>query len=280
MTAWPLDGVDLDSTAPLPLHSQLASALRGRIEDRRLQPGESLPSEAQLQAHFGISRSVVRQALSALTAEGLIHRSRGRGSVVAPTRQHHRLAHRAAGLSSQVSASGSEVRTEVLSLGPDQKCPHFAQLGEGTLGLERLRSIDGVPTAYIRTWLPQPFGAGLNAEQLTDASLHQILEDTHGIHLTGGRREVRAVAADDNLAQLLNTPKGAPLLLLEGTTTDSEGIVVEAFSTWHRGDLIAFALDVEDGAGTDGSGPGPEREKLVQAERTATQLAETLRGML
>lgn len=278
MTSWPLEGVVLDPRAPQPLHAQLSSALRDRIQDRRLQPGDSLPSETQLQSHYGISRSVVRQALSTLAAEGAITRSRGRGSVVAPTREHHRLAHRAAGLSSQVQETGSAVGTQVLELRVEDSSPHTHQLGGDTVTvLERLRSIDGAPTAYIRTWLVQRYAAGLTAEELTDASLHQLLAERHGLQLVGGQRAIRAVAADDELAQLLQTPKGAPLLLLEGTTTDVAGEPVEVFSTWHRGDRIALELEVQSGERAEPRARSRENQQLQKAEETARNLAEQLR---
>ncbi|WP_235013182.1 GntR family transcriptional regulator [Arthrobacter sp. SLBN-100] len=51
----------------------------------QLSPGSSLPTEEELQRQFGLSRGVVRQALSGLADLGLIRRQRGRGSVVAAT---------------------------------------------------------------------------------------------------------------------------------------------------------------------------------------------------
>lgn len=279
MTSWLLDGVALDSDVREPLHIQLAAALRNRIRDRRLQPGETLPSDTEMQTRLGVSRSVVRQAMNSLVAEGAVARSRGRGSVVAPRRQHHRLAHRAAGLSSQVAESGVEVKTHVLALGESHKPAHAEGLeGDKSIYMERVRSIEGLPVAYIRTWLPDRFGEGLTGEELTDTSLHRILEDRHGIALTGGSRQVRAVSADDELARLLSTRQGAPLLLLEGTTTDSDGTVVEVFCTWHRGDLITFDLDVKESEGT-GESEGIPRGAVLDAERAARHLANQLRRL-
>lgn len=284
--SWPLDDVVLDPRAREPLHAQLAAAVRSRIRDRRLQPGETLPSDAQLQERFSVSRSVVRQAMNSLVAEGAVLRSRGRGSVVAPHRQHHRLAHRAAGLSSQVADTGSDVRTRVLNLGRQQASVFAAELREDQpVYLERLRSIDGLPAAYIRTWLPSRFGDDLTCDELTDSSLHRIVENRHGIELTGGSRQVRAVSADEELARLLSTRRGAPLLLLEGTTVTSDGTVVEVFSTWHRGDLITFDLDVEGGlapgarAGDGAAEAPPDRQALQQAKRSARRLLEQLEDL-
>ena len=74
----------VDPARGVPLHSQVSAVLRSRITDGSLPAGSLLPTEAELTERFGISRSVVRQALLALTGEGLVLRGRGRGSVVAP----------------------------------------------------------------------------------------------------------------------------------------------------------------------------------------------------
>jgi GntR family transcriptional repressor for pyruvate dehydrogenase complex len=61
----------------------LANELRAQILERDLQPGESLPSEAELIQMFGLSRGTVREALRLLEADGFIHIRRGpRGGIM------------------------------------------------------------------------------------------------------------------------------------------------------------------------------------------------------
>ena len=62
------------------LTADLASDLRRRIVDGVLAPGAKLPSENTLISEFGVSRTVVRSALTRLQAEGLVETERGRGS--------------------------------------------------------------------------------------------------------------------------------------------------------------------------------------------------------
>ncbi|CAH0253335.1 MULTISPECIES: FadR/GntR family transcriptional regulator [unclassified Arthrobacter] len=62
------------------LTADLASDLRRRIVDGVIQPGAKLPSENTLISEFGVSRTVVRSALTRLQAEGLVETERGRGS--------------------------------------------------------------------------------------------------------------------------------------------------------------------------------------------------------
>jgi GntR family transcriptional regulator len=63
--------------------------------------------------------------------------------------------------------------------------------------------------------------------------------------VSGGPRQIRAVAARPPIAALLKVKKGTPLLLLEGESRDQTGRVIEVFSTWHRSDKVAFDVTVE-----------------------------------
>ncbi|TFC73566.1 GntR family transcriptional regulator [Cryobacterium sp. TMS1-20-1] len=248
----------VDSANGTPLHSQVGAVIRSHIVDGALPPGSQLPTEAELQERFSVSRSVVRQALAALSAEGLVQRGRGRGSVVSPRGEHHRLVQRMSGLSTQISAEGADVFTAVLALGPEQNAAASAALGGSTVvGIRRLRSAGTGPLAVIHTWLPLSIGADLTISELTDASLHAVLRSRLGVSIVSGRRQVRAVAATTGLARLLEISVGEPLLLLEGTSLDENGLPIEMFSTWHRADRVVFDLDV---VGTELQNPDLERD--------------------
>jgi DNA-binding GntR family transcriptional regulator len=60
----------------------ITRVLRHRLTDGTYGPGTRLPSEAALCAEFGVVRSTVRRALSALQAEGLITVRAGIGRFV------------------------------------------------------------------------------------------------------------------------------------------------------------------------------------------------------
>ena len=65
-----------------PLKTRLHRELKERIADGHYPSGIQLPSEAELVERYGVSRSTVRSALSALEAEGLIVRRWGVGTFV------------------------------------------------------------------------------------------------------------------------------------------------------------------------------------------------------
>ncbi len=65
------------------LAQELVAALEVRIQDGRLPPGEKLPTEAAVMAEYGVSRTVVREAISRLQAAGLVSTRHGVGTFVA-----------------------------------------------------------------------------------------------------------------------------------------------------------------------------------------------------
>lgn len=64
------------------LPDQIASILAKQIGDGLYPPGGRLPSESQLGKDFGVSRSVVREALSQLKYQGLLDSHQGKGVIV------------------------------------------------------------------------------------------------------------------------------------------------------------------------------------------------------
>jgi DNA-binding FadR family transcriptional regulator len=67
---------------PRSLALELVDGLGERIRDGRLKPGDKLPTEAAIMAEFGVSRTVVREAISKLQASGLVSTRHGVGTFV------------------------------------------------------------------------------------------------------------------------------------------------------------------------------------------------------
>ena len=64
------------------LAQRVVAGLKDKIFAGELPPGRKLPSETELVDEFGVSRTVVREAVTRLRAEGLVETFQGRGSFV------------------------------------------------------------------------------------------------------------------------------------------------------------------------------------------------------
>ena len=69
----------LDTTAR---YRAVQDALRSYVIDNRMQPGDRLPAETALANRLGVSRNVVREAIKALEAQGLLEVRVGLGVFV------------------------------------------------------------------------------------------------------------------------------------------------------------------------------------------------------
>ena len=74
--------MSLDLDDPRPPYLQVAAALRAAILTRKVEPGEKLPSQAELAQRYGVARMTIQQALRILKDEGLITSRQGSGMFV------------------------------------------------------------------------------------------------------------------------------------------------------------------------------------------------------
>lgn len=62
--------------------SELVERLAAEIISQRIAPGARLPTEQEMMVAFGVSRTVVREAVAALRSEGLVETRQGVGAFV------------------------------------------------------------------------------------------------------------------------------------------------------------------------------------------------------
>jgi|GEM_PF-298024 len=78
-----LDNLKIDRAGEIPIGVQLAWALRARIGDGRLAPGQRLPGLRELAEMLGINANTARTVYQRLEQEGLIDSRQGTGTFVA-----------------------------------------------------------------------------------------------------------------------------------------------------------------------------------------------------
>ena len=212
------------------LHRQMFLVLRDQILRGFYAPGAALPAEEDLGAHFGVSRITVRRALGDLKQQGLVDRFAGRGTYVcaklpktAPFAQQSMLeALQQVGRDTQVQVLA--VRTAVPPT-PVALQMHLRS-DESAVFTSRLRHVGNTPLMLLDAWVPQPLGQGLTAELLAQQPLHALLM-AQGLTFTRFIDEVTAVTAGPELAGLLATELGMPLLRITRMVYDQHSRPVE-----------------------------------------------------
>ncbi len=85
VTATPLDDAPR-VRRPRGLVTEIVESLAASIRAGQLQPGDKLPTEAEIMARFDVSRTVVRESISKLQASGLVETRHGIGTFVIENR--------------------------------------------------------------------------------------------------------------------------------------------------------------------------------------------------
>lgn len=239
----------IDRSSPVPFYFQLKKALAQEIATGRWEPGQRIPSEPEIGDHFQISRTTVRQALSALESEGLIRREKGRGTFVTENFPELWFLQSSQGFYDDAARKGHQVSSRVLSCELTE-LPGFAaealelEPGSAGLALERLRWVDGRVVMYVVNYLGEHLAPSVMAADLEGGSLYRALAASEGLTVAGGRRIVEAVTAEDELATLLEVDQGSPLLYVESTAWDEELIPFEYYRAWHRADRTKIDVQI------------------------------------
>lgn len=231
-----------------PLYQQIYQLLRQKILEGQWQPNEMLPSEASLMKQHNVSRATVRQALDELVSDGLIYRRQGRGTFIAPSTAAPGLV-RLVGFTEDMLQRGLTPATKLISasLVPASdrlaSALHIAE-GEPLARIERLRLADGVPIGVEIAFLAQQHCPGILTQDYTMHSLREMLESKYQIRLTRARQQIRAAAAAEEMAEVLDIVAGFPLLYIERVSYSEVGLPMEFLQLYYRSDCYALHADL------------------------------------
>lgn len=239
----------INRNSPVPLYAQLKDEILAKIEGGLWLPGAQTPSEPDLCEQFGVSRTVVRQALLELEIVGVIRREKGRGTFIAEPKITEALAQKLTGFFQDMSEQGRAPVSQVLRQTVVPASVKIAaqlelEAGEAVIEIERLRFIGDEALVLVTTSLPEKLCPGLERIELSQQSLYRVLEERFGLVIARGKRTMEAVGANAREAELLRVGVGTPLMLLESISYLEDGRPVETFRAVHRGDRARFEVEL------------------------------------
>lgn len=156
------EAMTLDPDDPRPPYQQVANALRAAILTRDFEPGDQLPSGAQLSEQYGVARMTIQRALQILRDDGLIVSRQGSGVYV------RERTSRPVGLRPHIEAAFAESQVTIDFAGFSGETLHGA-LQEP---LDKVRSGRYTPDSIaVRILVPdttQPWPLPCDADDLSD----------------------------------------------------------------------------------------------------------------
>ena len=223
-----------------PLYQVVKENLLSIIKERDLKPGDPLPTEAELEEMFQVSRTTIRTAITELQHEGYIIKQQGRGTFVA-NNSYAECTALLQGFHEDATQRGGEVTSMVIAaeyIIPEDNVQEFLEIGrEEVLRLQRVRYVNGEPTQLSSSFLPRRSFEKLPWKDIdfSTASLYAEMEKV-GIDLDNGEEIWEVRVAGPYESALLKIPVGAPLFQNCRVVRNKKGEPVEYAKAYTRGD--------------------------------------------
>ncbi len=233
-----------------PIYRQLYEDIRSAIEEGRLGDGGRLPTEAQLQREYGVSRHTLRQAFQDLVAEGLVYRVPGRGTfATAPSRRGRYL--RSIGTIEELMA-WTDTEIEVLRP-PATKTDAEAAMRLGLPSDEvsvmvTRRYYLGVPFVVTHVYFSPEVGERMKAEvsslEGSGTVLGSLEESILPRPVAGVSQDIIAVPAPPDVSALMDCQPGEPILYVERTYFDIDDKPVEWAASHYNPRRYSYHLEL------------------------------------
>lgn len=235
----------VDPHSPIPLYHQIYLDLRQMIQHGIISPGGMLPPELDICQAYSVGRQTIRQAIARLVDDNLVERFAGRGTFVREQPNHIQF-FLDRSFSQQMREMDRIPHSKVLSqeigqVDVDSTPALHAFQGKECLILERLRLGDSEPICHQTSTILSMRCPGIEQYDFSNQSLYEVLATHYHLIINRIDHVVRAVAADEYRAELLEVQEGAPLLFVGTSTFLDDGELIEFSASYYRADRYEYS---------------------------------------
>lgn len=223
---------------------QIQDYILTKIRGNEYAAGDKIPTEAELISQFGASRMTVNKALCTLRNKGYIYSVRGKGTFVKKEVVQKRL-NELTSFTEEMRRRGIEPITKTIdfsytSVGfEEEKKSLKLKSTDSVYKIIRVRYNKDTPLALDVTILNEKIVGHIEYLQM-GSSLYEFLQNVKGVEISYAIQKIRAIPADEFLAQHLGIIVGDPILEIASVTYDKENRPFEVVHTYHVHDTYEF----------------------------------------
>jgi GntR family transcriptional regulator len=232
-----------------PLYAQLASYIKIQIQASVFKPGDQMITENELCDILKVSRTTIRQCMNRLVDEGLLVRSRGKGSFIADQKLRRSINYMY-NFTENIRNAGAVPSSIVLekAIRPaDQIVREKLRLPEGAdqvFFLARLRCANDEPVVYEKTYIPYYFCEGIERFDFSNTSLYQILNSHYSLVLSRAVEMIEAIILTGDIEKKLTCKGRMPGFSIQRTSYLESGYIFEYTTSVTRADKCVYRLDL------------------------------------
>lgn len=240
----------LNQNASTPLYEQLKNAIKDDISAQLYKPGDRMPSEAELEEKYRVSRITVRRAVKELCEEEILVRRQGKGTFVLDGGLQTRI-DRISGFHDSMEKQGRKAHTEVLEKSVIHVKPSYArdleiEEDDDVLYLKRLMFADDIPMMVDTCYIPLKRFPGLEEKLDGDVSVFHILQRDYHARLCRFYKVLKVRKATKEIARQLKCSGGDPMFDLFKITYDDDGVPQHISISILKGENTSYVISSSD----------------------------------
>ncbi len=242
----------LDKDGSTFLYQQLYQLLLDAIRQQLVKPGQKMPSATEMSKITGVSRMTVRQAIQRLVNEGWLYTVPGNGTFVASNPHLVQNLQVLMGWTEETQAQGYTPSSKLVSAEVEPADANAAANlkvipGTPVYSICRVRYADQRALAVETANLIVARYPGLLDEFDDSTSLYHLLRHKYGVKLLKARQLMDVGEANRQIASLLDTQVGKPVMLLERTTYTYNEEPVEFVISIYKPGFVRMKTELIEG---------------------------------
>ncbi|MEJ6068387.1 MULTISPECIES: UTRA domain-containing protein [unclassified Psychrobacter] len=251
----------MDTIKAIPAYQRIKNAILDNIHSGKWQAGNAISTEMALAEEFGVSRMTVNRALKELSEERVLERRQGSGTFVAQQQFNHTFVE-VRNIAQDLKSANRDYQAKVVSkrgitaamLNDElrrkfglEKVVETSESKEGKsidsevavlYEVKIIHFADGQPIQFEERWVD-----ALKVPEFIEQDFSVVNTSDYLIAkspLERGSYTIRALAAPDEIAALLQITAQSPTLVL-CRQTYSAGQVLTFVKMWHAGERYQFS---------------------------------------
>ena len=253
------DGVPSDAARRQPLYVRIAATLAAQIAQGEPPVGALLPTEAELQQQFHVSRYVVRQAIQHLRSMGLVTARKGVGTRVETRQTAARFLHTMHSVG-DIRQYATGMRLEILEIDETTLRGSKAALIGARPGRRFLRIIgvrrrdrDNKPVSHAEIFVDGAFSGVKSEIPTVGTAIWEVIERHYGETLVEVEQQIDAVVITGEHARLLEVAEGTPALRVTRRYYATGRRLIELSINLHPAKRFSYNMRVKRDVGPEGA---------------------------
>lgn len=233
-----------------PKYHTIRMSIQNSIKSGTLQAGDMIPTEKELIDTFNVSRITVRKALDLLENEGYIVRVQGKGTFVKDRNEQleDESYQNINGCSEliryqKMTPQRNLIKKEVIKADRELAEQFGIEEGEPALLFQRIYTADGVPAIFASSLINLKHLPNFEKYDTINYSMVEIIKDEYKITIQKGPKLIKAVEADEEMAEYLQVEKNYPLLQMKAARyalVNDKICMIEKLTMVYRTDKIYY----------------------------------------